>query len=485
MERSCDTRKSMAGRRLLVAYSNSSTFTTTTREYLESLATIPDCEVHYLHVTHNAQPAIDFDRYDAILLSYCARLCFPGYVSEHFMSKVDQFKGVRAISIQDEYDFVENERIGLDRLRPDIVFTCIPADQREKVYPTMRYPHTEFVQVLTGYVPSDSGATGRRVPVAERTIPLGYRGRSLGHRYGNLAHMKQSIGEVFLAESTKRGVLADIAVDEASRIYGDDWYKWLGNCRCVLATESGSNVFDWDGSIAGACAAALANGQNPPADVLQRIAALDREFSMGQISARVFEAALMGTPLAMYRGRYSDAILPDEHYIPIECDHSNMDEVFQRLRDTSELQAMADRAHRDLIESGRFDYEQFVAIIAGRIGAKLAGTPLLTGASNPADLQGGSVDRPLIEMATVMPRSLEVFQARMRAFTARTSTGRIKLALRDLSRNKAIAPLVEWCQRRPYIRGPILWVANGVIRRIYRSVVRRLRRLRAARNVPQ
>jgi len=53
----------------------------------------------------------------------------------------------------------------------------------------------------------------------------------------------------------------------------------------------------------------------------------EKEISMGQISPRVFECALMRTPMVLFRGRYSDAIAPDEHYISLEKDFSNVELV--------------------------------------------------------------------------------------------------------------------------------------------------------------
>ena len=34
-----------------------------------------------------------------------------------------------------------------------------------------------------------------------------------------------------------------------SRIYGSDWFNFIGSCRSMLGTKSGSNVFDFDGSV--------------------------------------------------------------------------------------------------------------------------------------------------------------------------------------------------------------------------------------------
>jgi len=401
---------SLSGYRLLVAYANDSTFTATTSQYLNSFRNFSTADVHYLHVTHNANPIVDLDRYDAVLLSYCARLCLPGYVSEGFLRLMDGYHGVRAIAIQDEYDAVENECRGLDRLRPHVVFTCVPQDQREAVYPSSRYPGTAFVNVLTGYAPHQLPQWQAKRSLASRPVLIGYRGSDIGPRYGRLAVMKAEIGNVVGAAATRRGLSCDIAIDEESRIYGDAWYGWLGNCRCVLGSESGSNIFDFDGSIAEECKK-LGNGRLPQA-LRNRIDELDRKFAMGQASPRIFEATAMGTAMALYRGRYSGILEPNRHYIPIEPDHSNLDEVLDRVQDTEQLEALVERARADLIDSGRYSYAAFVGIVEHALAQALGRRTPRGGAAptQPAITRIG--DPPLDEIPTSEPRHFDSFQLR-------------------------------------------------------------------------
>jgi hypothetical protein len=446
----------LAGKRLLVAYSNASTFTTTTLEYVESFRKFGSAEVHYLHVTHGAETALDFNAYDAVLLSYCARLCFPGYVSEDFLRKLQRFDGVKAVAIQDEYDFVEQERTALDRLRPDLVFTCVSPTDLPRIYPPARYPRTEFVQVLTGYVPSSVPRTARR-PVAGRPIALGYRGRSIGARYGRLADMKQRIGEVFREECERRGIKADVAVDEASRIYGDAWYEWLANCRCVLGTESGSNIFDFDGSIASACRDAQQTGEPVPAEIIARIEELDETFSMGQVSPRVFEAALLGTPMALYLGQYSNVLQPYVHYIPIEHDHSNLDEVFDFLADDATLQSIADRAYEDLIESGKYEYSTFVSLIEESIARKIRPARQRSGTARAYPLTTPAELPPLLERPTTNPRPYDSFQLRLLRSQLEGAVPSTRAIVRVARRSRLIAGVerrvrASWLVSRALVR---------------------------------
>lgn len=353
----------------------SSTFVQTTLDYLTGFKRFSGFEVDYVHVTHHALMGFDFDGYDVIFHSYCSRLCFEGYVSEDYREHLRRFSGVKVLAVQDEYDHTDTLKAAIKDLKFDIVLTCVPQDSLEYVYPRADFPDVEFITVFTGYVPDDFAA---KLPapkrLAERPIFIGYRGRDIGGRYGRLAFDKFAIGRRTKELCDARGIETDIATDEASRIYGAAWLDFVGNCRAMLGSESGSNVFDFDGSIdARFKEMTVANGGVPPsyADFLPIVAERDSEIEMGQVSPRVFECALMRTPMVLFRGRYSDAIVPDEHYITLEKDFSNFDEVLARLRDLPRLEAMAQQAFDHIVGSGRFTYRTFYSGVAVAIERKL------------------------------------------------------------------------------------------------------------------
>src|SRR5713101_7088181 len=179
--------------RLLVAYSNAATHVSTTMEYLRSFKMFSRYEVSYLHVTDGAEIDLDLNRFDAVFNSYCARLCFPGYVSQSYKDALRRFRGVRLHAVQDEYDHTNVLHQAIRDLEFDVVFTCVPQDGREFVYPKALFPDTEFITVLTGYVPQTLMHLDRS-PLAGRPIAIGYRGRSLPANYGRLGFEKFEIG---------------------------------------------------------------------------------------------------------------------------------------------------------------------------------------------------------------------------------------------------------------------------------------------------
>ena len=107
------------------------------------------------------------------------------------------------------------------------------------------------MSTLTGYVSDDLlDAAGRFAkPDAQRAVDVGYRGRPLPAYLGRGAQEKTLIGERFAELAAGSGLRLDIAGAEADRLYGDDWYRFLADCRCLLGVESGASAFDLEGEV--------------------------------------------------------------------------------------------------------------------------------------------------------------------------------------------------------------------------------------------
>ena len=181
--------------RLLVAYCNASTFVSTTAEYLESIVRYSDFDVRFVHATHGAELAFDLAEFDAVFHSYCARLPFPDYVSPDYLAKLKAFRGVKILAVQDEYDHTNRLRRAIRDIGFHAVLTCVPPGMLQAIYPRKMFPGTEFITVLTGYVPEHLPLQARSMrPLRDRPIGIGYRGRDIGGRYGRLAFEKLEIG---------------------------------------------------------------------------------------------------------------------------------------------------------------------------------------------------------------------------------------------------------------------------------------------------
>lgn len=369
---------------ICVFYAERYTSIKTVREHLNAFRRYSRHHFHFLPASDvwpatDAQVATAFDLsiFDAVVVHYSVRHCIPGAFNEILIRKLVDYTGLKIAFIQDEYDLTENTRRLFERIGYRVVYTCVPQEGREFVYPAARFPHTAFLPTLTGYVPEDIEIASAIRPMAEREIVIAYRGRVLHPVYGMLAREKSTIGIEMKRLAAQRGLRVDIEVDEAHRVYGADWYRFLGSARATLGTESGANVFDVDGSLRAAVDAALAARPDIPFEELHRtlLAPHEGRVRMNQVSPKIFEAIRMRTALILFDGEYSGAVLPERHYIPLRKDFSNADDVFDRLQDLDYLEALTDRAYEEVILTGRYSYRTFVHSFDRDLEQRLPASP--------------------------------------------------------------------------------------------------------------
>jgi hypothetical protein len=250
----------------------------------------------------------------------------------------------------------------LDEHRIDCVFTCLEPSEFEKVYG--RYTRVPRLECnVPGYVSEDLVAAGRRftVPLAERTVDVGYRGRPLPAFLGRGAMEKHEIGVRFGELARGRGLRLDLASSERDRFYGDDWYRFLGGCRCVLGVESGVSAFDLEDEVLAEYTRLSAGGAAVAPEDLTTLERWEDVVYYRTISPRHFEAAALRVCQVLFDGRYSGILEPMVHYIPLRKDFSNLDEVIALVRDDAVCGEIAENAYRDLIASGEWSYGRLLA----------------------------------------------------------------------------------------------------------------------------
>jgi hypothetical protein len=285
-----------------------------------------------------------------------------------YLSYLDRERNATTIAFfQDEHRFCTRRFEFLDRYDVDAVYTLLDPDQHEAVYGA----HTAVRDIrttLTGYVGDDLVDLAKRrfVPDDDRTVDVGYRARQLAFFQGRGAQEKHEIGERFLeharASALGSTLRLDIDASETSRIYGDAWYDFVASCRGMLGVEAGTSVFDLDDMARVRVDALLAAEPDLSFDEVERrlLHEYEGRVPYRTVSPRHFEAAAFRVAQILYRGRYSDVLEPDVHYLALEKDFSNFDDVLRRFCDPAARKRMTDRAYDDLIASGRWSYASFV-----------------------------------------------------------------------------------------------------------------------------
>lgn len=290
-----------------------------------------------------------------------------GYYLDHYISqaarrRIRNFPGLKAAFIQDEYRMVDRVHEVLRFLGIDVLFTCVPTPEIEKVYPAAKLPGITKINNLTGYVP-DALLRRRVSALAERPIDVGYRTRQPPFWLGALGREKWQIAERFTREASESGLRLDISYDEADRLYGEKWIEFIASCKAMLGVESGASVFDFTGEIQRQVEAYVADHPQASFEEVQAKFLLPHEgrIRLNQISPRCFEAAALRTAMVLFEGEYSGVLEPGRHYIPLKKDFSNFTEVLAALRDTAGLQRMVDRTFTEVACNPAYAYTTFVA----------------------------------------------------------------------------------------------------------------------------
>lgn len=264
---------------------------------------------------------------------------------------------------QDEHHYCRDRFSFLNEYGFDCVYSCFEPARLDEVYGK----HTgvpKLVSNIPGYMSEEMVEAARRfsVPDEHRPVDIGYRGRPLPPYMGRGGLEKHEIGVRFVGHAKGLDLRFDIACDEEDRIYGDDWYRFIAGCRAVLGTESGVSVVDLDDEVLAEYTALAAQGP-VMIEQLERgaLGRLEGRIPYRTISPRHFEAAALGVCQILYEGRYSGAMEPMVHYIPLRKDFSNFDEVIERFRDVDLRRELTQNARRDLIESGAYSYRTFIS----------------------------------------------------------------------------------------------------------------------------
>jgi hypothetical protein len=285
----------------------------------------------------------------------------------------------------------------------------VPERAIENVYPADRLPAVIKVPTLTGYVPE--ALVRRAVPgYAERPVDVGYRARRLPAWLGELGQEKWLIGQRFLEDGERHGLRCDISWREEDRLYGDAWVRFLMNCRAVLGAESGASVCDFTGDIQQRVEAHVRQAPNASFAELRRLyfAAQDGRIRMNPISPRCFEAAAARTLMVLYPGEYAGILRPGEHYVVLNKDHSNIDDVVSVIRNPKAAQQIIDRAYHDIACNPEYGLCRF---------AELADEALAAAHRPEMARQLSAYDDAMFRHAAKPTRSTRVRRAKRAAFT--------------------------------------------------------------------
>ena len=231
---------------------------------------------------------------------------------------MNQFSGKKILFLQDEYLYTGRSIEFIQDVNFDLVYSCVPKQHIKKIYVNSLTTKRRFISILTGYVKDWELNQKFIKPIESRKIDLGYRGREPEYSWGSLVREKFIFPKKILKELHNCQIKTDISFRDKDRIYGKKWIDFNQECKAMLGTESGSNLFDFNNDLIETEKKLKLKNPNLTFEeyliVLKSMGYFEYEKLMNVISPRIFEAIENKTLLVLMEGRYSDVITPKKHY---------------------------------------------------------------------------------------------------------------------------------------------------------------------------
>lgn len=267
---------------------------------------------------------------------------------------------------QDEYDHAAVLEEWLLELGATSVYSCFGPDQRSTLYPTLG-DSVAFHETLTGFidVPGAAAVERRMMPHAERPRDVVYRATKLPYWFGSHGQLKHEIAEAAQRVGGELSLRMDISTRWEDTIFGDAWLDFLMSGRAVIGCESGSSVLDRRGEIQKRINMLLAEQPELTFEEVdaQMPAGWD-SYAFFAISPRHLEAVVTKTAQVLVEGSYSGVLEPERHYIPVRRDLANLAEALERVHDLEAVEAMTERAYREVYLEGHNTLADFAEQLA-------------------------------------------------------------------------------------------------------------------------
>lgn len=323
---------------------------------------------------------IDLRDYDGVVI-HCTASYHPDNLAtldRNLVVPFDKYDGVKVLMKQDEQvstnrfaEYIRNKRI-------DLVLSCLPPEEREKVYPREVVGDVRFLHVLTGYVTPFMQELPSP-PLAQRPRDISYRGSLQPLWFGRLGFEKRKIGYDVARALLGHRLTADISSRPSDRLSGPAWFEFLAGSRAVLGVESGANLFDFTGEVESWCVD-FAN-RHPDDDQWGEefysrahrafLYRFEGNVNYAQISPRHFEAAATRSLQILYDGNYSGIFVPHRHFVPLRRDLSNLPEVLDLVRDDRRASDMVACSYEEIVRNPALHYRAFVQRVDEAIAALL------------------------------------------------------------------------------------------------------------------
>ena len=332
-----------------------------TSDWRDAFCEAPELDVEVCNINnlvHYGRCLLALRQYDLVVVSHAA-------AGDDMTVLLKSARGLRrrrgklVMFIGNEYDLLD-EKIGfIGAVGAEFICSQLPTTAAQYLYREcggsriLSAPHALNPKI---YQP------GRG---AERPVDVGFIGDLYWPFVGD--RERTELIEAFEREGERWGLRCEI---RRQRVARTEWATFLNRCRGTIGAESGTYYLNDRGRLL-AAAREYNLLQHPEAsfeEVFEKFyRGQPREVSGKSISSRHFEPIGTKTCQVLLEGDYNGVLVPDEHYISVRKDRSNVEEAVRRFKDESYRQAVVERAYEHVMAN--HTYAHRVRSVLAAVGA--------------------------------------------------------------------------------------------------------------------
>jgi hypothetical protein len=299
------------------------------------------CNINNL--VHLARCLLHIRRYDLIVVSHVA-IGDDMSIMPRAAAALARRKCPMVAFIGNEYDLLDEKIAFLREVRADRVCSQLPLRVAQHLYEgidTNRILSTPHALNPKAYTP----------PTTEkRDIDIGFVGDIYWPFIGD-QERSQLIWH-FERNGGRYGLRCDIRAGRSDRLRRHEWAKFLRGTKGLIGAESGTYYLNDRGKLLTRARDYNLN-ENPRAsfeEVYGRFfAGVAPVISGKSVSSRHFEPIGTKTCQVLLEGEYNGVLRPNEHYIPVKRDLSDVDEAVLEFKDEGRRRAIAAQAYEHVM----------------------------------------------------------------------------------------------------------------------------------------
>jgi hypothetical protein len=335
-------------------------------DWRDAFVSSPELDVEVCNMTNFVEygsALLRLRRFDLIVVSHLAAGDNMSLLLRT-MRYLQHRRGTLAVFVGNEYDLLDQKIEFIRETGAEFVCTQLPL-------PAGRYIYAECTDARVLPMPHAlNPSVYHPDPSVPRTLDVGFIGDIYWPFVGD--RERTDLIDWVRANAARLGLSADIRTTRVTRA---EWADFLRRSHGVIGAESGTYYLNERGRVLER-ARTYNLFENTAAsfdDVYQRFfAGIPRGVSGKSVSSRHFEPMGTKTCQILLEGDYNGVLKPDEHYIPVRRDLSDVEEAFRKFRDD---------AYRIDIAEHAYEYAMSEHTYAHRVAALVRA---VSGATEPA-----------------------------------------------------------------------------------------------------